>query len=199
MKLKIALIALIGFFFVHAACASGGSELTPYDGSAAVRPAETGKGAPLTISAFVITDTENRSYTDGMYVPMAAAAFLPTSFSVSAKDRRLAFDHSLPYRVLSRSTLKGDVVLYALELPAFVVDFKGKRYDESRTYTFAFPRGALGKPGGVQTQPSQYAIERAIRIASVSDGLARIESLRYDEASEIFKASVVVAAQSIKR
>jgi len=156
-------------------------------------------GEPRILAAYIIDDTGNKNYIEGMYLPQAAAAYFPTPFAVTSKERRLSFDRNMPYRILSKSDLKSGVRVYKIEMASVAQDLKGIRYEEGRSYTFSFPRASLGREGGAALQPAPYALERAIRISNVLEGIARLESLSYDNTSGVFKASVDVAAQSIKR
>jgi hypothetical protein len=134
-----------------------------------------------------------------MYLPQAAAAYFPTPFSVSAKERKLSFDRDMPYRVLSKTALSAGVQVYTIEAPSIPAGSEQVDAGDSRSYVFSFPRSALGREGNIAMQPGPFALERAIRIASVPKGVARLESMRYDETTTVFKASVQVSAQSINR
>lgn len=200
MKGKIVLVLFLAaaVLAVFPTFAGGGRE-TKRDARTAVKAAVPSTGEPRILAAYIIDDAGNKSYVEGMYLPQAAAAYFPTPFSVSSKERRLSFDRDMPYRILSKADMKAGVKVYTIETSSFAVDFKGRRYEEGRSYTFSFPRSSLGREGAAALQPAPYALERAIRISNVQEGLARLESLRYDETSGVFKVSVNIAAQSINR
>lgn len=187
------------FFFVAAVFGLGKSD--GKTGTGQVKKASVTKEAEARILAAYIVDDDStgirspseKLYAEGMYLPQAAGAYFGTPFSFTAKERRLGFDGDLPFRVLSESALGSGVRVYTIEARA-----PGERagYADGRSYSFSFPRAALGKEGSVALQPAPYALERAIRLSSIEKGLARLESLRYDEATSIFKASVFIAPQS---
>lgn len=196
-------------FFICVSAAFGMGKGDGKTGAAPAKKASAPKEAEARILAAYIVDSAaegNRSpsekmYAEGMYLPQAAAAYFGTPFSFTAKERRLGFDGELPFRVLSESALGAGVRVYTIEARG-----PGERggFGTGRSYSFSFPRSALGKDGSVALQPAPYALERAIRLSSVEKGMARLESLRYDEATSIFKASVHIApqpsaSQSIKK
>ena len=201
MNLKRVPLVLIAVFLavVSPAAFAGGGKDSARDPQPVVKASANQRGEPRIIAAYVIDDSSNRNFAEGMYLPQAAAAYYPTPFSVTSKERRFSFDQNLPYRILSKSELKSGVHLYTLETNPFTVDFNGMQYDDGRTYTFSFPRSSLGRDGGTAQQPASYALERAIRISAIQKGLVRLEALRYDETTEVFKVSVNVTPQSIKR
>lgn len=172
---------------------AGGSRDGAKDGSVS-RAAAGSLGEPRILAAYVIDDTKradqggSKAFVEGMYLPQAAAAYFPTPFSVSAKERRLSFDSELPYRILSRSDLGSGVRLFTIETSAAAPALSSA----GRSYSFTFPRSALGRDGETAMQPAPYALERAIRISELSKGVARIESLRYDEAAGQFKTNVYI-------
>lgn len=158
-----------------------------------------GAAVPRVLSAYVAADTANKQYLEGMYLPQAVAAYFPTPFSGSAKERKFEFDRGLSSRILSSASLKGDIRLYSIEVFPSASGLPSGAREDGRSYTFSFPRSALGKPGSAAVQPALYALDRAVRLSGAAKGVARLETLAYDEASGAFKASVHVAAQSIKR
>lgn len=201
MKLKIAIptalvvVSLVAGFAVLSSAlvfAGGSRDAGNRDGSVS-RAAASSLGEPRILAAYVIDDTKRpeqggaKAYVEGMYLPQAAAAYFPTPFSVSSKERRLSFDSELPFRVISRSDLGSGVRLFTIETTAAAPDSAA-----GRSYSFSFPRSALGRDGGTSLQPAPYALERAIRISELNKGIARIESLRYDESAGIFKTAVYV-------
>ncbi len=153
-------------------------------------------GGPRIFAAYVVAEPGRLE--EGSYLPQAAAAYFPTAFSVSAKERRLSFDTNLSYRVVSKSDLSSGVLVYTIEAPA-PGGAAEDRLEGCRTFSFSFPRSALGGSEGIVLQPAPYALERAIRMSELAKGVVRLESLRYDESSRVFKASVSVSGQSITR
>lgn len=127
-------------------------------------------------------------YIEGLYIPQAAAAYYPTRFSFSEKGRRLMFLADLSYRVLDKADLGSGVTVYTVETSAAASEGSG-----ARRYTVSFARSALGSESGESTQPAPYALERGARLSGLASGTARLESLRFDEKSGLFRAVVVVS------
>ncbi len=126
-------------------------------------------------------------YTEGMYVPQGAAAFFPTRFALSGKERRLLFTTDLSYRILSRAELAAGVAVYTVEAST-----AAREAARGIRYTVSFPRSALGPESGESVQPATYALQRGIRMAALDAGTVRLESLAFDEHAGMFKAVVVV-------
>lgn len=195
---KIAIFLFIVTISVSCAFAGGRSD-SYYVAGAVSRAAATLDGERRILAAYVVEDAGSGNQSEGLYLPQAAAAYFPTAFSVSSKERKLSFDRQLSYRVVSKAALAAGVRVYTIEAPAVSASPGKERAEGGRSYVFSFPRSVLGKSGSGAMQPAPYALERAIRIASASRGIARLESLRYDESTELFKASVHVVAQSINK
>ncbi len=191
-------IAILGFFIILSnlsSCAGGGPEAQGRNVLYS-RTSEAIEGPSRILAAYIVEDIADWSFAEGAYLPQAAASYFPTPFTVSAKEQKLSFDRDLSYRVVSKTALSAGVRLYTIE--ASVPSGKD-RPEGGRSYVFSFPRSALGKAGGSVQQPAQFALERAIRIASAAKGVARLESLSYNESTALFKASVHVAAYSISK
>jgi hypothetical protein len=135
-----------------------------------------------------------KTYAEGMYVPQAAAAYFPTGFAITGKERRLDFNDELAYRVLSKSDLGGGVLVYTVEASG-----RAAESGDGRRYSVSFPRSALGGEGKAAIQPAPYALERAARMSGLSSGLVRLESLRYDADACLFKATAVAGPHSTIR
>lgn len=183
------LIVLASVFPLYA---GGARESSPRAAVARASSSQVGKARIL--AAYVVDDSRKsdqagaNAFAEGMYLPQAAAAYFPTPFSVSSRERKLSFDAELPYRILSKSELGSGVLVYTIETTA-----QAQSSSEGRTYSFTFPRSSLGQSGAAGMQPAPYALERAIRISELTKGVARLESLRYDEASGVFKTNVRVS------
>jgi len=189
----VAIVSLVAFM----GCASGSWALGRGDkGSGeSVKAAVFPQNQPLLLKVYIIEGVSAEGsagaklYTEGMYVPQGAAAFFPTRFELSGKERRLLFTTDLAYRIMARTELGGGVWVYTVEasLPA-------REEASGRRYTVSFPRSALGPEGGESIQPASYALQRGIRMAGLDQGLVRLESLGFDENAGMFKAVVVVGA-----
>ncbi len=165
-------------------------------GGERVRAAVFKADEPRILAAYIVDDVgmskgasneaAAKTYAEGMYVPQAAAAYFPTGFSTSGKERRLDFKGDLNYRVLSKSDLGGGVLVYTVEAAG-----KAAERSDGRRYTVAFPRSALGGGGSAAIQPAPYALERAARMSGLPSGTVRLETLRYDAESGLFKATAV--------
>ncbi len=193
-KLGLAVILSLAVFF---GCASGtwAPGRGGQDSGEAVKAAAFPQNQPLLLKVYIIEGASAevsagaKLYAEGMYVPQGAAAFFPTRFELSGKERRLLFTTDLAYRIMARTELGGGVWVYTVEasLPA-------REEASGRRYTVSFPRGALGPEGGESVQPASYALQRGIRLANLDQGLVRLESLGFDENAGMFKAVVVVGA-----
>lgn len=168
-------------------------------GSAAEGPAKAAvfrREEPRLLSVYVVGrggtlpkgGSAEALYIEGMYIPQAAAAYYPTRFTFSDKGRRLVFLADLSYRVLDKAELGSGVTVYTVETAAAASEGSG-----ARRYTVSFARSALGSESGESTQPAPYALERGARLSGLASGTARLESLRFDEGSGLFKAVVVVS------
>jgi hypothetical protein len=165
-------------------------------GGERVRAAVFRADEPRILAAYIVDDVRlkadesnkvaAKTYAEGMYVPQAAAAYFPTGFSVSGKERRLDFNDDLTYRVLSKTDLGGGVLVYTVEASG-----RAAEAGDGRRYSVSFSRSALGGEGKTAIQPAPYALERAARMSGLSSGKVRLESLKYEAASGLFKATAV--------
>ena len=192
---KIAILVFLVILSNLSSCAGGHPDAQSRT-VAFSRAAATIEGSRRTLTAYIVEDVADWSFAEGAYLPVATAAYFPTPFSISAKERKLSFDRDLSYRIVSKTALSAGVRLYTIEA---AVPSGKERPEGGRSYVFSFPRSALGKSGGAALQPAQFALERAIRIASASKGVAHLESLSFDESTALFKASVNVTAHSISK
>ncbi len=185
--------ALLAIFLGASPAWAGGKKDV---GGERVRAAVFKADEPRILAAYVVDDVgltkgaanqaAAKTYAEGMYLPQAAAAYFPTGFSSSGKERRLDFNGDLSYRVLSKSDLGGGVLVYTVEAAG-----KAAERGDGRRYSVSFPRSALGGEGQAAVQPAPYALERAARMSGLASGTVRLESLRYDAASGLFKATAV--------
>jgi len=165
------------------------------DSTASKRASAVQSDASRILAAFILDDSASapnpasaKLYIEGFYVPQATAAYFPTAFTITEKERRLAFDTNMPYKVMAKASLGNGVVVYTVEASGF--DGKlaaGKRY------TLTFSRSSLGTEASSSIQPAPYALERGARMSGLKAGTVRLESLQYDEATKQFKALVVVS------
>ncbi|GAB1483539.1 hypothetical protein MASR2M78_23550 [Treponema sp.] len=159
------------------------------------RAVSVGSDQSRILAAYILDDTASSAnptsaklYLEGFYVPQATAAYFPTDFSITEKERRLAFDTNLAYRVMAKASLGNGVLVYTVETTGF-----DNKMAAGKRYTIAFALKSLGTEAGSAVQPAPYALERAARMSGLKSGKVRLESVQYDEASKLFKALVVVS------
>lgn len=146
-----------------------------------------------TLAVYVVGKINNEKnsgqtlYTEGMYVPQGAAAYFPTRFSFVGKERKLQFLGDISYRIVAKTELRADVLVYTVQASGNAKD-AGPGY----RYTVSFPRSALGPDNAEAIQPATYALERGARMSNRQSGTVRLETLSYDEGSAMFKAVTVV-------
>jgi hypothetical protein len=126
-------------------------------------------------------------YTEGMYIPQGAAAYFPTRFSFAGKERKLQFLGDISYRIMAKTELRTDVLLYTVQASG-----NAREAGPGYRYTLSFPRSALGSDNAEAIQPATYALERGARMSNHQSGTVRLEALRFDEGAAMFKAVTVV-------
>lgn len=166
---------------------SGGSAANPVK-AAVFLPDES-----RTLAVYVVGKMGNEKasgqslYAEGMYVPQGTAAYFPTRFSFVGKERKLQFLGDISYRIMAKAELRSDVLVYTVQASG-----SAKESGIGYRYTVSFPRSALGPENAEAVQPATYALERGARMSNRQSGTVRLESLRFDEGSSMFKAVTVV-------
>ena len=149
-----------------------------------------------TLSAFVVGSPAPGSkeamtkYAENMYVPQAAAAYFPTKFIFSEKERRLVFLTDFSYRIVKKHDLGQGVTVYTVEAAASAQD-----REDGKRYIVSFPRTALGPETGESVQPAPYALERGARMSGLKSGTARLESFGFDPKTGLFRAQVIAVPE----